>query len=310
MSRIVMVIVQTCVLLAFACAKMPTSAAGGGGIETVALVIPLPESMRGGGAIVYGDTTIVVGPGAASVTIEVPEADSIAAVTWISGADTVVLGTGLSATGGIVPKIVLLVTGSAGARAPADSLIRAHIMKEGIVVIPVQDSQISISDTQGMNGICISSTVRAALVGSGFRNAAVPLIDCNYLLLDSLGLCGPVPGTDYGTRHPVDTVFVNPNRPGSAGLAGLSAFFITTSDTLGHLDWAIPVAGSTLTAVDPQDTTHAQSFCAETGTSFSGGGLTSARRAAFLFWPYDTPGMTSQAKQVFRAIVRWTFLRN
>jgi hypothetical protein len=310
MSRFLLSIVLNCIVLTLACTKHSDPLAGGGGIETVALVIPLPESMRGGGSVVYGDTTIALAPGAASVTIEVPQADSIASVAWISGIDTIVLGTGLSAPGGLAPKIVLLVTGSVGARAPADSLIRAHIIKEGIVVIPVTDSQVSTSDTQGTNGVCIAATVSLGSAGARFRNAAVPVVDCNYLLLDSLGLCGPVSGTDFGSRHPADTVFVNPNRPGSAGLFGPSAFFSTLSDTLGHLDWARPVAGASLTAVDPLDTTHAQSFCVETGATLMGGGLTSARRAAFLFWPYDAPGMTSQAKQVFRAIVRWTFLRD
>jgi hypothetical protein len=310
MIRLCTAIVLLCVPVIIGCTRSPTQATGGGGTETVALVITLPVSMRTGGTVVYNGETVAVSRDANSVTLDIPKKDTIATVLWINAKDTVVLAEKVSLAGGVLPKIILFIHGAAGRNAPADSMLRLHIIKEGIIVLPVPDSQMTISDTAGMNGICLSTTVDVRTVGSRFRNAAQPIIDCNYLLLDSLGLCGPLPDTDYGSRHPVDSVFVNSGSAGAAGLGGMARFFQPPSDSFGHFDWGRPPAGTIRTVVDPQDTTRAQTFCMETGNQLDGGGTTPARRGAYLFWANDAVYMTSQALQVFRAVVRWTFIRS
>jgi hypothetical protein len=297
-------------LLSLGCARSLVTTAGGGGTETVAFTIPLPAAMQTGGTLVYGDTTISIAPGASSVVIAVPKNDSASGLTWMSGGETVVLSGRLSAPQGAVPKILLFVHGAESPDDAADSLLRAHIMKEGIIVLPAPDSLLRLSDTAGMNGICISATARAEMVGAGFRNAALPLLDCNYLLLDSLGLCGGAAGVDYGSRHPVDTVLVNGNAFGAAGLAGLQQFFAAPPDSFAYFDWGRPPQGTYLTVVDPLDTTRAQAFVMETGTALIGNGFAPARRGAFLFWRGDAADMTSKGLQVFRSIVRWVVLRS
>jgi hypothetical protein len=305
MTRIFVMLSLPCVLLFHACTRSPTTAGNGGGIETVAVVITLPQSMRSGGSIAVSGKAYAIAPGVASFTLDIPKADTVSSIVWISGNDSIVLASGLSAGNGIVPKIILFVTGSLGPLTPADSLLRTHIIKENIIVLPVRDSQVRASDTAGTNGICLSATIDQASLDPGLMDATMPVIVCNYLLLDSLGLCGPVSGVDFGSRDSVDSVYVNGNRPGAAGLDGMQTFF----DVPAALHWCRPPAGVVLTVVDPLDTTRAQSFCMETGTVLANGITAPGRRGAFLFRTADAAAMTSRGLQVFRAIVRWTFLR-
>ncbi len=310
MKRKLSAILSICMLGLYCSCATPPVAGNGGGIETVALVVSLPKSMQHGGEVVYGDSSVTVVPGATSFTISVPKTDSIFSVQWISNTDTVLIASGISATNGVSPKVILLVTGQSSLKNVADSLLCAQMRKEGVVVLPVPDTLAGVSDTVGMDGICISTTAQLSTIPAALKNSAKPVIDCNYRFLNSLGLSGSAAGKDFGSRNPADTVFVNPNRPGSAGLSGLTVFVSAQSDSLGHLDWAVPPPGAAKTVVDPADTMKTQAFCLETGAALIGGDIGQARRAAFLFWQGDAIYTTSQAKQVFRAIVRWTFLRN
>ncbi len=296
--------------LMFLCAGCSGNLAGGGGIETVALVVTLPASQRDGGVVVYNGDTVVVAKGDSTVTINVPKNDSIPLVVWSNGRDTAVIAKNISAPGGVLPKVVLLITGSYGPNTPTDSLLRSHLFKAGLVVVPLRDSLLAIGDTSGMNGICISTSIDQTIVGSKFRDSRQPILDCEYKLLDSLGISGGNDTADYGSRHPVDTAIVNGASPASAGYSGPTVIFsgfAIGADSLRHLDWGRLPAGAIATITDPLDSTKANSICMEIGCALPGGGTAAARRSTFLFATGDAGYISTESWNIFEALCRWSF---
>ena len=285
----------------------PSRVAGGGGIETVAITVPIPASASKLGATLIdrsSGTSVLIPAGSRTATITVVKGSSIY-LELITSIDTILIMNDDVLT---TPRPILLVTGSYGPNTGADSLVRAHLMAGGYLVIPVRDSSLTVSDTANMTGIVISTTIDERIIENRFAQTSIPLVNCEFRLQAGLSLTGDSETLDFGSRHPVDTLSIGDTNF-SAGITGSIRFFTTAADSLRHCDWGLAPAGAHLIAVDPTAPTHAQVYAIDRGAALHTG-TAPARRSAFLFWTADTKNLTTSAWRIFENLTRWTFETN
>ena len=292
---------------------------GGGGIETVALTIPVPTALRQAGASIVAtydsfDTsssiiptitdTFLLKDTTKSVTFIIPIGVTIHSIAWKNNSSEFILAKDLvssSDTNQSSPKAWLLVQGQSDLLDVADNALRDHLMNAGFIVVPQYDSILDIQDTSGISAICISTSVDTARIGALFRTVNIPILSNEHYLLDDLGMCGPHAKDSIGLDINYTTAQIaTPSHPVAAGLSG-SVIMI---DTLGHCDWGIPGNAATIILTSKDSLSHSSCFIYESG-SLMPGLAAPARRAAFCFWTRNADRLTAEAWTIFNAVARW-----
>jgi hypothetical protein len=181
-----------------------------------------------------------------------------------------------------------------------DAAVRDRLAAAGYAVTVVDDGVSAASDAAGKELLAISSTVSSSLVGSRFRDVAVPAVVWEGGLFDDMGMA-PTGSGSYG-EPPGQTsiVIADAGHPLAAGLTGTRA--VTTSAQT--LKWARPGATATKAATMPGDASQATIFGYEAGASMPGTTAPARRAATFL---HDTTAgtLTADGRTLLDATLAW-----
>ena len=152
-------------------------------------------------------------------------------------------------------------------------------MATGYAVTVVDDGVSAASDATGKDLIAISSSVSASLVGSRFRDVAVPAVVWEGGLYDDMGMTTATSGF-YGEPTGQTSVAITNSAHPLAALVLSGTRVVTTSAQT--LKWGRPGATAATAAVTPGDATRATVFGYESGASMPGSTAPARRVGTFL----------------------------
>ncbi len=129
--------------------------------------------------------------------------------------------------------------------------------------------------TPSIDLVVISSSVSSSRIGSGFRDASVPIVSWEPYLYDNFGMTGPTSQTHYGLTSARSVAIVAPGHPLAAGLSGT----VTLVPTVTDMFYGVPAGGTTTVANYPDG--RGGLFELRAGAARADGGTASGCRVAF-----------------------------
>ncbi|MEM7656009.1 MAG: T9SS type A sorting domain-containing protein [Bacteroidota bacterium] len=199
----------------------------------------------------------------------------------------------------LLAQSALLVTGpGAGNLGNGDQQLLNRFQNLGFsVTVKGGSDPATAADAAGQDFVFISATISPTVVGTTFRNVAVPIIVSESQLLGDMGMTGPVDGTDFGIASNVSQLeILDPNSPFVQPLSGTVA--VTQANTT--LRWGNPPNTADLIARIAGTTDQYALFSYDTGDAMVGLNAP-APRVGFFFHNNTATHPTAAA---------WTILAN
>ena len=253
-----------------------------------------------------------VGPRFRSVCRDLPRAMTravalIAALAALSGANSAWAGPDVATEvrSSLIAgsKNVLYVTRLSHRDREVDDKVIAHLEQRGMIVKLV-DQNAPVSAANGEDLVIISSVVSARdMVGTPFRDVAVPLLTWESDLFDSLRFTGRKQGEDFGEvakEHYV--VIVNAPIPLAGGVPAGKRWVYPRDDEMG---WGKPGAGATIVATICGEPTHAVVFAYEKGATMDYDFIAPARRVALFLGNRSFEKLSADGNALFDAALNW-----
>lgn len=270
-----------------------------GTTATTLLVTPLAEiHVRAGGV------RLVVERGLTRVQLRAGAAE----VRRISDGQRVVLEAGrsveISETAAALVAVegprALLVRGGDGRGAELDRRLSTRLEADGFAVIPVDEAAVEARDFAGKALVVISSSsagpvLAARLPGTGLRELAVPVVNCESLAFAPLGMT-----TLQGVGRKIsELVIEQPAHPLAAGKTGK----VRIASEPVAANWAQP-ASTAIGVATLKSRRRFVVFGYERGTAMVGLAAPARRVSCFLD-PKRLAPLTESAWELFDAAVRW-----
>jgi hypothetical protein len=167
--------------------------------------------------------------------------------------------------------------------------------------MPVDDDRLMGVDTTAAALILISESASTSAVGMRFRSVPRPVIVCEPLLYDDLGLVSMNPSSNRGTTNNVTALRIElPGNPLAGGLTGT----VTISTAPGGVNWGMPGDAALKVASVAGQPTQFAVFGYEAGAQMAG--LAAPARRVALFVSNELPATLSPAGwTLFDAAVLW-----
>lgn len=198
-------------------------------------------------------------------------------------------------------KKVLYVTRLSHRDREEDDKVVAHLEQRGMIVKMVdQDANASLAKGEDM--VIISSVVSARdMVGTSFRDVAVPLLTWESDLFDSLRFTGQKKGEDFGEvekEHYVNIV----NAPSllAGGVSAGKHWVYPRDDQMG---WGKPGPGATIVATICGEPTHAVVFGYEKGATMDYDFIAPARRVALFLGNRSFEKLSADGNAIFDSAI-------
>jgi uncharacterized repeat protein (TIGR02543 family) len=196
---------------------------------------------------------------------------------------------------------VLFVVGDVTTINFSDLAIESRLQAMGYMVQKINDEIATAASADGKALIITSSSVGSGALGAKFRDAAVPVINWEYLVQDDYWFTGTVANTDFGTAGSQTKVNIAlPTHPLAAGLTDR----VTVATTGGDFSWGSPGGNPIIVAKLDDGTNRPCLYAYETGSPMNTG--TAPARRVNLFLQNNTYAtMSSDGLKLFDAAVAW-----
>jgi hypothetical protein len=180
----------------------------------------------------------------------------------------------------VEPNQAVLVVGDPAAPTPGDTRLRLFIETRGFVVAMIDDSSPASAAT-GKDLVVIASTVTASMVGTKFRDVAIPLLSLEAAVFDDLGMTGGTSMTDFQEVQGTSVEILVPGHPMAAGTTGTVRVVTVSGMPDPKMNWGKPAATAERVArFDGMAADHLAIFGYTAGTMMVGR-VAPARRVGF-----------------------------
>jgi hypothetical protein len=183
----------------------------------------------------------------------------------------------------------------------SDALLQQRLAGLGMEVVPVDDDKLANLDTNTVALILISQSSATGTVAMRFRSVPRPVVVCEPLLFDDMGMVTAMPSSNRGTSSNVTALRIDlPSSPLAGGLTGM----VTISTAPGLIAWGIPVDTALKVASVAGTPADLAVFAYDTGVMMAG--IPAPARRVGLFVTSDLPATLSPAGwTLFDAAVSW-----
>jgi hypothetical protein len=200
---------------------------------------------------------------------------------------------------------VALVVGNKLLLNEGDTAIAQRMSERGLDVQPVDDGELQLFNPAGLALVFVSKTAATNSVGSRFRDTPVPVILCESLLYDDMGMVDASSTSTRGTLASVRSVRVVGGQLSglNPGLSG--TVVISTIDV--ELGWGVPAQTAVRVATLPESF-EATLFGYEAGVRMAG--VTApARRVGLFLSTTAAAHLTPDGWRLFDASITWALGR-
>jgi hypothetical protein len=183
-----------------------------------------------------------------------------------------------------------------------DTLFMRRLESRGIAMVTKADALLSAADSANINAIFFASTISNAAI-SQLRVMKKPVISCETVLFNAMGLCGPQIDVDFGNiTDSIDNIaIVVPSHPLAAGFTGT----VTVVNQKIALPWCAPAASATVVSIIPNQPTQATIFCYESGAPLYDAVPAPDRRVGMLLKMEVALNLNENGWKLFDAAVNW-----
>ncbi len=161
---------------------------------------------------------------------------------------------------------VMLVVGNTTLVA-SDSAMKTHLTDMGYNVVVMRDASVTKSNAEEMRLVIVSETSMSGNIGSRLRDAMVPVILYEPILIDDMAMTGTTENTDFGCSNIGNRVTISASsHPIAAGFTG-TVTVTNLGDTISGagLAWGVPAPTATIIGYVYGSTTQAAIFAYNAG---------------------------------------------
>ena len=229
-------------------------------------------------------SAIVVAASAAGCDVEEPGAAEAEAAAELAAAPPKPLA-----------GTALFVVADAAAVGAGDVAVRQRLEGLGLTISTKSDGKVKATDANGATVVVISSSVDSNLLGTMFRDTAVPLVTWEHALYDSLGM-----GAEGGILADQTAIqVVHAAHPSAAERKGN----VTVLTPKGNVRWGTPGANAAIVAYTSDK--HAAQFVYEAGVALTTGAPAPARRVGTFLDAGNAQQLGADGWALFDASVVW-----
>ncbi len=202
----------------------------------------------------------------------------------------------------IMAKVLLVAGLDNNTIVPSDRFLKEKIEEIGLSVRVVNDADVSIKDTVGIDAVIFSPTVDDELIENLFTDVSLPMLNLERELLGDLKMA-----STWGSEFDFDSSkteleILDPSHTVAGGFSGSVQVYLNPGD----LDWGNPKEGARKIAVVPGDTDKSMIFCFEKGTEMESM-VAPEKRGAFLLWSAGVFNLNDNGWQLFTNMTHWLF---
>ena len=202
------------------------------------------------------------------------------------------------------PPRVYFVVGTVPASA-ADQLLQRRLIDRGYEVSLVDDNNLATVDIGPASAILVSQTATTSNVGPRFRDVAKPVLICEPLLFDDMGMVSATVADNRGVAMNVTTLRIeSPGHPLAAGLSG----DVVVTTAAADVPWGMPNAMAVKAATIANQPALVAYFGYERGAAMPEL-VAPARRVALFISATSAPLLTAAGWSLFDAAVAWALGR-
>lgn len=191
---------------------------------------------------------------------------------------------------------------------PGDALFKQRLEWLGYTVTVKDQDVLTTSDNTGKDVIVISSSVEDTVVGSRFRDTAIPVVTWEEYLFDDMKFNTLSGNTNNYSTYETETKvrMTNSTHPLAAGYTG----DVTSFAAVNEMAWSklTSASGAVKIATLTGDSSKVAIFGFDTGAQMSG--MTAPARRVGLFHNYWGGAHTTNAWNFFEAAVTWAVTGN
>lgn len=183
-----------------------------------------------------------------------------------------------------------------------DVSIIKKIEKTGLTITVVNQDSIKLTDTNGIDLICISTSVDQDSIGDFYTNMNKPLITFEYYMQPYLNMTDTLYDTDLGSENDfLVGDITNETHEVAAGFSGT----ITLFNSLSHFDWGVPSTDADIIVSQPGNPNRAMVYCYDEGSAMVSS-VAVAKRGAFLYWSQNVEAINNNGWEIFNQLLIWS----
>ncbi len=196
-----------------------------------------------------------------------------------------------------VNQILFMANYKKGLKEDDEALVK-HLRQNAYTVLVVDDNEVSINDSTGIDLVYISYSIEYATAGALFKKAAIPLITCDGNSYINLKMVAPQ-GSGIGYSENAIQI-TDLNHPISEEFKDT----VVILNGLGTFSFGRPFSSADKIAVNPLDSTNVYIFAYETGDALYGI-YAPARRIGFLANEGVGRRFNDNGWKIFDAMINW-----